>query len=204
MSVFYDTWWKKKQSYIMEDFFYKWPIIKKLLPKNKFLTFLDYGCGSGKILEEIIRINPQNKYIGMDVSKEAINRAKKKNPKVKFYLVSDGKKLPLKNKSVDFITALDVVEHVYNTELLFEEFARILKRGGKIIITTPYYGFIKNLMIVLFGFEKIFDPMTPHIRFFTVRTLTKCLKQNNLKIEGVGYFGRFFPIWRAFYTIASK
>ena len=204
MSRFYEEWWKNNKLYVQEDFSYKWPAIKPLLPKEENIIFLDYGCGSGKILEEIISINPNNKYIGIDVSKEALKRAERKKINAKFYLTADGKRIPLKTGSIDFVTALDVIEHVYDTKTAFQEFHRILKRGGRIIISTPYHSLIKNLFIIFLGFEKVFDPLGHHIRFFTVQSLTRCMKLSGFKIEKIGYFGRFFPLWRGFYIVAKK
>lgn len=204
MSEFYENWWKNNKTYTQGDFSWKWPAIKKLIPISNNLNFLDYGCGSGKILEEITKINPGNKYIGIDVSKEALKRAKYKKIKAKFYLSADGKKIPLKSSSVDFITALDVIEHIYDTRKAFQEFYRILKKDGEIIISTPYHGLIKDLFIVIFGFETVFKPFGHTIRFFTVHSLTKCVLQFGFKIKKVGYFGRFFPLWRGFYIVATK
>lgn len=204
MSNYYEHYWKRKTRDELEDLSFKWPIISGLIPKEKELVLLDYGCGNGKILSEIAKINPKSTLIGIDVSKNALKKAKKKIPDAKLYLTHDGKKLSLKPASVDFITALDVVEHIYDTPKIFSEFGRVLRPGGKILITTPYHGLLKNLIICVFGFEKIFDPTGPHIRFFTARSLTRCLKDVNLKVLSKGYYGRFFPVSRGMYLIAQK
>lgn len=204
MPSYYERYWKRKSRGELEDFSFKWPAIKKFIPKENELVLLDYGCGNGEILKKITKINPKSALLGMDISKNALKRAKKKVPNAKLHLIHDGERLPLKTTSVDFITALDVVEHIYDTPKVFSEFARILQPGGKILITTPYHGLVKNLLICLVGFEKIFDPTGPHIRFFTMKSLTRCLKDVKLKTLSKGYYGRFFPVSRGMYVVAQK
>ena len=194
MKNFYERYWqhfnnkRSKDSY-QADFSYKWPAISKFIP-NESQTILDFGCGNGTVLKNLRKISPDSDFIGVDISGEAITQARKKNPDVKFFRVDDGNKIPLKSKSVDFVFAGDVVEHVYDTETMFNEFYRILKNGGKILITTPYYGLIKTLIIVLVNFDLVFDPKGPHIRFFTKKSLLSALKIVGFKINKFGYFGR--------------
>lgn len=204
MGAFYENYWKEKKSDVLEDFGYKWPKLRKHIPAKEGLTILDYGCGTGNLLKELIALKPKNTYTGADVSKEALLRAKNKLPGVNFLTVEDGKKIPMTSGSLDFILASDVIEHVYDTNLLFQEFSRLLKKGGKILIATPYHGLIKNLAIVLLGFETVFDPAGPHIRFFTVNSLKRSLLGAGFKISEIEYFGRFYPLSRGFIVVAKK
>ncbi|MCL5113968.1 MAG: class I SAM-dependent methyltransferase [Patescibacteria group bacterium] len=202
MSTFYEKYWKDKE--ILEDFHYKWLKIKQFIPKERGISLLDFGCGKGSVLEEILKLNPTLKTTGVDVSKQAIKYIKNRIPKQRFLAISEGKKLPFKTDSFDFITALDVLEHVYDTELVFSELARILKPGGKILITVPYYGLIKNLIITLFSFNFVYTPRTPHIRFYTKRSLLQEIKSAGLNPEKFGYYGRFYPIPRGMFCLAHK
>lgn len=204
MSIFYNRYWKENRNIKLGDYHYKWPAIKKLIPVGEKLTILDFGCGGGLITYEVYKMNPQSKIIGIDISEVAIKKAKKKVPQAIFYIIKDGDRLPLKSSTVDFILATDVIEHIYNTKDTMKEFFRILKPEGKILITTPYHGLIKNFIIILFGFDSIFDPAGPHIRFFSKRSLFKLLNLVGLKILKHGYFGRFYPVPRAIYVLAEK
>lgn len=204
MSDFYNKFWNKQKNDEMADFTYKWPVIKKLIPTKSNLTILDYGCGHGEVMEEMKKINTKSKYIGMDVAKSAIKLARKKHKKDKFYLVKDGGKLPLKDNSVDFILAADVIEHAFYTQELLHELGRVLKPKGKLLLSTPYHGLIKNLVIVTVGFEKVFNPVEAHIRFFTKRSLFPMITKEKLAIKEFGYFGRFYPISNGLYVLAEK
>jgi len=204
MSIFYNDFYEKKRGKSHGDFSFKWPILKKNVPIKNGQKVLDFGCGTGIIINKLNKLFSNCKFTGVDVSETAIKIAKKKNPLTKFWVVEDGNKFPFKSFSFDTILAADVIEHVYNTESTVLEMARVLKKGGKIMITTPYYGFVKNLLIVTFGFDLILDPTGPHIRFFTKKSLSNLLKKSGLKIIKFGYFGRFYPVSRSMYVIAQK
>lgn len=45
--------------------------------------------------------------------------------------------IPLANASLDFVTALDVLEHVEDDRAAVKEFSRLLKPGGVALITVP-------------------------------------------------------------------
>lgn len=45
--------------------------------------------------------------------------------------------IPVKDKSFDFILCTQVLEHLEFPEKAFEEFSRILKEGGKLLLTVP-------------------------------------------------------------------
>ena len=203
MNNYYDKYWKIENSR-SSDFKYKWPAISKLMLVNSNGSILGIGCGIEKVLSKIAKLNPKAKIIGVDISKYAIRTASKKLPNFKFYLTKDGERLPIKNGSIDFIVCLDVIEHIYDTQHIFKEFKRILKPGGNILITTPYHGLIKNIIIVLTCFDRIFNPFGEHIRFFTKKTLTKAIKQINFEVTKIGYFGRFYPVWNGVYLMATK
>lgn len=202
MKKFYDKWWKEGAIHEGHDFKWKWPVIKQSLPpKNS--TILDFGCGDGRYIEEFIKINPY-KIIGVDISEYAINKAKKKFPQARFYVISGDDIMPLNASSIDFILAADVIEHIFDVTNFLTEMHRALKKGGKIFISTPYYGTIKNLVIALIGFDTAFNPTYAHIRFFTKKSLTSLLKKNGFNILEYGQYGRFKPVSRGMYFIATK
>lgn len=203
-SQIYNNYWEGHNFKTLPDFSFKWPAIRKFIPKTKEIKILDFGCGPGILINAMKKVNSKAKYTGIDVSDKAISQAKKRHPDSKFFTVADGQKLPLKDKSVDFIISTDVIEHVYNTKKAFEEFYRVLKPGGKILLTTPYHGLLKNIVIVFFAFEKIFDPFKNHIRFYTKKSLFHAFTKHNFKIEKHGYFGRFYPFSRAMFVLARK
>ena len=50
----------------------------------------------------------------------------------------DGKKLPFKDSSFDYIFSSEVLEHVFNINEIMSELNRVLKINGKMLITLPF------------------------------------------------------------------
>jgi len=102
------------------------------------MTVVDYGCGRG----ELVTKSSLRGAIatGFDYSIGAINMCRKivpKNTAAKFELIKRPN-LKLKDKSVDIIFFVDVIEHLYPEEvdIVLKEFKRILKTKGKLIVHT--------------------------------------------------------------------
>ena len=204
MDAFYERYWSGKRSGKLSDFERKWPILAPLIPTAAGLTILDYGCGNGEILAEMQRLNSAANFVGVDVSNTALGAARQRLPDVPFYALQDDGKVPLETGAVDFIFCSEVIEHVYDTEATFGELARLLRPGGRLLLTTPYHGLLKNLLLVVFAFDRHFDPAGPHIRFFTRAALFRCLRNAGIEPRNHGYLGRFFPISMAIYVMAQK
>ena len=182
MSKFYEKYWSDNKNGYLSDFDLKWPKLKKFISLERGAVIVDFGCGNGRVIQEMKKINPQAEYIGLDVSEMALKSAAAILPDCKFYKIEDGENLPLENNSIDFVFSSEVIEHIYDIENAFLEISRILKPGGKLLLTTPYHGLIKNLLIVLFAFDKHFNPAGSHIRFFSKKSLFSLLKKAGLML----------------------
>ena len=87
------------------------------LIKVRTSRILDIGCGENKIFPTAIGLDVYP-YSGVDKIGSAEN-------------------LPFANKSFDIVTMLEVIEHLDNPEKALKEIYRVLKRNGKVIISTP-------------------------------------------------------------------
>lgn len=161
---------------------------------------LDSGCGNGQYTYFLHKEG--YKAWGVDISHNAIHKAKQSYPEVEFYVRSLEEKLPFDDKYFDAIWSNQVIEHMFDVRVYMQEMSRVLKPGGVFIITTPYHGLIKNLLIVFLRFDKHFDVEGGHIRFFTKKSLRKLLK--NFKIIECKYIGRFWPISKSIYLVGKK
>lgn len=93
-------------------------------------SLLDFGCGT-KPYKSLFR-NVQE-YIGIDFK---IDGRKDNYSEVdQFY---DGKVIPFENDRFDSLLCTEVLEHVFNIEVVLKEFNRVLKLNGKALITTPF------------------------------------------------------------------
>lgn len=77
--------------------------------------------------------------------------------------------LPFKNRGFDFVVCIEGIEHIENPHHLVREFARLLKQGGYLIITTPNVMTIKSrlrfLVYSYLDFFKVFGPLPPEARY---------------------------------------
>lgn len=95
----------------------------------------DIGAGTGYISEGLIQKNM--KIIAVDQSEEMLNLLKDKFSCYKDLkcIQGVGESLPIEDNSVDYVFANMFLHHVQNPSLVIKEMQRILKSGGKLVIT---------------------------------------------------------------------
>jgi SAM-dependent methyltransferase len=96
---------------------------------------LEVGCGEGRGIEEIIPLS--DSYIGVDKIGEVIVNLKAKYPAGDFRQAVIPPFLDFKNNSFDTIVSFQVIEHIRDDKLFLQEIYRMLKPGGKAVISTP-------------------------------------------------------------------
>ncbi|HEY0175169.1 MAG TPA: class I SAM-dependent methyltransferase, partial [Pedobacter sp.] len=172
-----------------------------LLHQDQNKCILDLGCGNGYFANLLIR-SGYNAY-GTDASEKGIAIAKRQNPE-RFHLqdLSAGR-LPVQLQQLKFDTIIstEVIEHLYDPEQ-FIRFCReqLNAQGGELIITTPYHGYLKNLLLSLLN--KWDTHMSPlwlggHIKLWSKKTLSELLKQHGFKITAFKGCGRFPYFWKS-------
>jgi demethylmenaquinone methyltransferase/2-methoxy-6-polyprenyl-1,4-benzoquinol methylase len=106
----------------------------KDIDKNN-LKILDVACGTGDMIE-IWENSVKDKNLeicGLDPSKGMLEVAKKKFPTINFYN-GYATELPCENNSVDIISISFGIRNVLEIEKALNEFNRVLKKNGKILI----------------------------------------------------------------------
>ena len=141
------------------------------------VTFLDYGCGTGHFLNKISKIQSIKNTFGYDLSKYARTKAKKNS---KNSVIID-KLDKIKNNSIDFISALHVIEHINDDKLreILRSFKRILKVDGTILFATPAVdGFAHKIK------KKIWIGLNDktHINLKNYQEWLQFFKKNDLKL----------------------
>ena len=84
---------------------------------------------------------------GYDVSESGINLAKKRNNLNVKYFLTDKNLSNIEKNYYDIVTLLEVIEHVYDPNEFLIHIKSKMKKKGKIIISTPFHGYFKNLAI---------------------------------------------------------
>ena len=97
---------------------------------------LDFGCG-GCLFLNAVKSKDIERVVGVDVSAEAVERAKANFADLEVVKIDGVADLPFEDEQFDSITVLDVIEHVHEQQELLDSLRRILKPGGRLIVTVP-------------------------------------------------------------------
>ena len=92
-------------------------------------VWLDVGCGS-RPYESLFNVE---KYIGMDVEESGHPSETKR-----YDIAYDGVLFPIDSCSIDGVICTQVLEHVPNPGHLISEIERVLKPGGRLLLTAPF------------------------------------------------------------------
>ena len=115
-----------------DDFYAKYS--EALCPKQLGSKVLDIGCGVGQVVRRLMESGYEAH--GVEVSEPNVAKAKKVSKLCQLY---DGVRLPFKNNTFDSAGALNVLEHVEQPEAFITELVRIVKPGGRIILSSPNF-----------------------------------------------------------------
>lgn len=143
---------------------------------------LDVGCGDGRLTAELSAL----KVSAVDVSPVALERAQQRlGPDAELLEVDPDEPLPLEDSRFDLVLCAETLEHVRDVQLLLSEIRRVLRPGGSLAVTTPAHSRLTGLKLLVRGFEPDFDPLSPHLRFFTKRSLTRVLTELGFDVRSM-------------------
>jgi SAM-dependent methyltransferase len=132
---------------------------------------LDLGCGDGRLSAEL----DAAELTAADVSAVALERARTRLPGARLVELQPDAPLPLGDAGFNLVLCAETIEHVRDVQLLLSEIRRVLRQGGTLALTTP-----ANLP---FGLRP--DPLSPHLRQFTRRSLSRVLDDLGFEVESL-------------------
>jgi 2-polyprenyl-3-methyl-5-hydroxy-6-metoxy-1,4-benzoquinol methylase len=125
----------------------------KIIEKEgKYKTFLDYGCGGGRMIVE--SLEKEYDVFGVDYGHNLIDLLTKSYPKAKFMEVEDFHK---SSEKFDIIFISNVFEHLINPKETFTQLVERLNTGGLIIVEGPAedtWSFASYFRKSIFGIRK--------------------------------------------------
>ena len=131
---------------------------------------LDLGCGDGRLTAEI----DAGEVVAADVSAEALRRAEERLGAPGVKLEADAP-LPFGDNEFDLVLCAETLEHVRDVQLMLSEIRRVLRPGGRLGVTTP-----ANHALI-----RPEHPFSPHIRFFTKRSLRAALDATGFDVRSL-------------------
>jgi SAM-dependent methyltransferase len=162
-----------------------WPTLEAWL-KNKLaslpngITLLDAGAGELKYKPYCSHVN----YISQDFGEydgkgDGVGYQEETWNTSKIDIISDITDIPLESFSIDAILCSEVFEHLPNPVQAIEEFSRLLKKGGQLILTAPFCS-VTHFSPYFYstGFSKYFYEYH--------------LQKNGFEIQEIAFNGNYF------------
>ncbi len=131
-------------------------------------NILDFGCGSGDLLCHLRNLG--HKALGIELDTPLVRGAMKAEARPYITLYDGRRPLPFSDYTFDWLVSTEVIEHIPDIQHYIGEFARLLRPGGKMLITTP------DITSIPSSFPANCVPWhlleSTHYNFFTPRSLT--------------------------------
>ncbi|HET9137545.1 MAG TPA: methyltransferase domain-containing protein [Candidatus Kapabacteria bacterium] len=169
----------------------------KFMPQSA-KTILDIGCGSAWVARTFL---PQGKIVySLDASEKNPSEALRRFPSEKhFGVAGDAFALPFANNSFDAVIAAEIIEHVVDPAAFVAEAVRIIKPGGRVIISTPYK---EKLRYELCIHCQQMTPINAHLHSFDERVLQSLNKSTDFSWVAFNnkllVFARMHPVLKLF------
>ncbi|OGM02173.1 hypothetical protein A2115_01525 [Candidatus Woesebacteria bacterium GWA1_41_8] len=193
---------KSKKEYVhsTQPYVSKWRIFQRLYfidPCIRVLSrregsVLDLGCGGGAVTRTLARRLPNHKFYGIDISPNAIKKAKEIPSNINFRQ-ANAANLPYPRSYFSAVISLEVLEHLQNVRKVLEEVNRVLKTGGYFYFSTPLEGDSATLYGLLrnnFGYDPHL-PLYGHVQKFSYNSLVDKLSKAGFGVLETTYCAHF-------------
>ncbi|MES2733056.1 MAG: methyltransferase domain-containing protein [Bacteroidota bacterium] len=137
-------------------------------------NLLEIGCGVGRGL--VVLSENCASYTAIDKNKDLLDTLQAQYPSLHFIHQHIPPLQGLADNTFDYVVSFQVIEHIEDDNLFVKEIHRVLKPGGKVIITTP------NIKLSLTR-----NPW--HAREYTADGLSTLLRKYFKKVETQGVHG---------------
>ncbi|MBC7919823.1 MAG: methyltransferase domain-containing protein [Ferruginibacter sp.] len=179
-----------------------------ILEGKQHLKILDVGCGNGWLASRLLGRGFD--VYGIDASESGVALANQRHPGRFFVqdLTSDDLPTELGSHAFRVIVSTEVIEHLYNPREYIRFCRAVLQKagGGDLVISTPYHGYLKNLLLALTGkmdahFTVRWDG--GHIKFWSRQSLSGLLQEEGFTVTGFAGCGRFSYLWKSMIITSS-
>lgn len=169
-------------------------VIKRIEHKN-MKSILEIGCAYGFFGEVLRSFVPEAKYLGIDISDQAIKYASD----ILKLSVARTDYLNFKDRrEYTDVFMWDVIEHLPRPDLILEKVYTEIVPGGRLFITT---GDIDTLIPKIWKEKwRMIHPPT-HLHYFSRKTLNQLLNNKGFRITDISYPTIYRGIKQIFYSL---
>lgn len=196
------------QSTVPESCGYIAPQIVDIVRDLQLKRVLDVGSGNGALCSMLA--NAGVEAVGIEHDAKGCEQASSNYRNVRFYnlgVYDDPQALMAKEARFDAVVSTEVIEHLYAPHMLPIFAASALQEGGYLILSTPFHGYIKNLMLSLLNkWDRHHTPLWHggHIKFWSRLTLTRLLEDYGFEVAAFYGVGRVSYLWKSMILVARK
>ncbi|HKI02153.1 MAG TPA: class I SAM-dependent methyltransferase [Thermoanaerobaculia bacterium] len=188
---------------------------------------LEVGCGRGELSRWLAsRPAPPRRLVAADFAGSAVSKgagyARRRHSGGIEWEVADITRLPHPDGTFETILSCETVEHVPHPERAFRELARVMRPGGRLLLTTPNYlstSGLYRLYCRLRGrvFQEAGQPVNNLMMLPWTRSLAKRAGLRVIRVDAIGHLiplpakppielhlldrWRFLTRWFALYSI---
>lgn len=182
INEFYDNNWESER-FINKDDLIRFNKIYGRLERCE--AILDIGCLDGNLTKRML--DKAKMVVGTDISIVGLKRAKRNGIRCLLQDVESG--LSFKDSSFDSIIVGEIIEHLLNTDYFLSEIGRVLKKDGRLYITTPNFASFGRRILCVLGENPFFEASfsypqnsSGHVRFFNKGLLFNFLEYHGFKV----------------------
>ena len=103
-------------------------------------SILDAGCGTGGLIRAMQQFEPRWWITGLDISPLACTYARERSSAS--IVEGSVEALPFSTNQFDAVVSADVLYHINDTAKALQEFGRVLKPGGILVVNVPAYNWM--------------------------------------------------------------
>src|SRR5687767_11920900 len=142
---YYEEYWQAPEDYNDPTGPMRQALFRKHVKLSAGASVLDVGCGRGEFCAFFQQLGLAAE--GIDISRTGIEYARKQHPGITFHAGEVQALLPSRAGSFDCVFCSEVIEHLFDVGSFLEAVNRLLKPGGVFVLTTPYHGLVKNIVL---------------------------------------------------------
>ena len=175
-------WWRAREAILLRT------IATLLDDRPPPRRILDVGCGAGLFFDAL---QPFGHVEGIESDRDAVEMAGRWKPNI-FQGQLDASYRP--DEPYDVILMLDVLEHLTEPERLLRHARRLLKPGGRILITVPAFNWLWTRH----------DDVNHHVRRYTRSAMRNTLRDAGLVVTGATYLFQSLVLPKAMVRIMES